>query len=110
MNQTEEIEMTYRDLKLKIKNEQKTLAQQIKNGKSGRKPTNRNDENYNDWDNLVWNKWIYRHIHIGYCEFFNHTPYEKIEGFSHVSPDRRRIDNYKNEWEGQLDEALRDCA
>ena len=102
--------MTYRDLKNKIKEEQKTLAQQIRNGKVGRKPINRNDENYDDWDNLVWNQWNYRHIHIGYCEFFNRTPYEKIESFSYESPDRNRIDRFKNEWEGQLDEALRDCA
>ena len=102
--------MTYRDLKLKIKNEQKTLAQDIRNGKLGRKPSNRNDDNYDDWSDLEWNQHEFRHTHIAYCEFFNHTPYELIENFCYDSPSRSRIDQLKNEWEGQIDEALRDCA
>jgi len=102
--------MTYRDLKLKIKEEQKTLAQDIRNGKVGRKPSKRNDENYEDWDSLEWNQYEYRHTHIAYCEFFNNTPYELIENFTYDSPDRNRIDNLKNEWDGELDEALRNCA
>ena len=102
--------MTYRDLKLKIKNEQKTLAQEIRNGKLGRKPSNRDDENQADWNNLEWNQYEYRHTHIAYCEFFNSTLYELIENFCYDSPDRGRINKLKNEWEGQIDEALRDCA
>jgi len=41
--------MTFKDLKKKIKEEQKSLAQQITNGKTGRKPKNRNDKNYGAW-------------------------------------------------------------
>ena len=66
--------MTFKELKLKIKEEQKTLAQQITNGKTGRKPTNRSDKNMKDYDNLFWNQHKYRHKHIMYCHFFNDTP------------------------------------
>ena len=97
--------MTYRDLKLKIKEEQKTLAQKIKEQKGKRKQL---PDGY--VEGLYFNKFIYRHTHIAYCEYFNRTPYEKIENFSYERPDRNRIDRFKNEWEGQLDEALRDCA
>jgi len=103
--------MTYRDLKNKIKQEQKTLAQQIKNGKTGLKPKNRNGENHSDWDNLWWNCRNYRHQHIAYCQFFNNTPYALIEQpRDNNRPDTRKVDKLKIEWEGQIDEALRNCA
>ena len=125
MNQTEEIEMTYKDLKNKIKEEQKTLAQQIRRGKDLRKPCNRTDvaeedralyySAYGDSDGFA--NWKiegltddYRHKHIAYCMFFFNTPYDLIESNCNEGPDFDTVDSYKNEWEGKLDEALRDCA
>ena len=103
--------MTYKDLKNKIKEEQKTLAQKIKNGKTGLKPKNRNNKNYSDLENLWWNCRNYRHQHIAYCQFFNNTPYTLIEQpRDNNLPDTRKVDKLKIEWEGQIDEALRNCA
>jgi hypothetical protein len=101
----EEIKMTYRDLKNQIKEQQKDLAQKIKEQKGRRKQ---------EPDGYVYgldhNRWNYRHTHILYCNFFNGTPYDKIERTCHDNPDSWKLDNLRKDWEGQLDEALRDCA
>ena len=104
--------MTFKELKLKIKEEQKTLAQQITNGKSGRKPKIRSDDNLDDYGGLEWNQSKYRHTHIMYCHFFNGTPYDKIEQpRDNNKPSSYQLDKYKQEWEAEIDnEALRDCA
>ena len=103
--------MTYKELKNKIKEEQKVLAQIIRLGKTGRKPKNRNSENYSPWDQLEWNQREYRHKHIIYCHMFNGTPYELIEQpRDNNRPDSYKLDKIRKEWEGMLDEALRDCA
>ena len=51
---------------LKMKEEQKELARRIRSGKRGRKPALRDDEDP-DWNNLYWNKYVFRHKHIAYC-------------------------------------------
>ena len=103
--------MTFKELKNKIKEEQKTLAQLIRNGKTGRKPKNRNYENSADWEDLEWNQRDYRHKHIIYCNMFNNTPYELIEQPRNENkPSSYMLDSIRKEWEGMLDEALRDCA
>ena len=105
--------MTYKDLKNKIKEEQKTLAHLIRIGKPLRKPSNYDNakpEAIPAYHSLVWNQWEYRNKHIAYCEFFNNTPYSLIENFSYTRPDGGKVKRFKNEWEGELDEALRDCA
>jgi hypothetical protein len=98
--------MTYKELKNKIKEEQKDLAQKIKELKGKRKKVA---------DGLVMGLWHYqndyRHIHIAYCQFFNNTPYDKIENPRKGNyPVSSKIEFYKGKWEGLLDEALRDCA
>jgi len=103
--------MTFKELKNKIKEEQKTLAQNIRNGKSGRKPDNRGDDNLKDYKNLDWNRDHYRHTHVAYCLFFNNTPYEKIENpREENSPRSSTIESLKEKWSGEIDEALRNCA
>jgi len=98
--------MTFKELRLKIKEEQKSLAQEIKKGKSKRKQV---PDGY--VDGLDFDRNYYRHIHIAYCEFFNKTPYKMIEQSCYEAPSRNRIDGYKNGWMGEIDEeALRDCA
>ena len=104
--------MTFKELKNKIKEEQKELAQDIKNGKTGRKPKNRSDENMDDYSDLDWNRSNYRHNHIVYCQLFNNTPYALIEQpRDDNKPMTHRLDKIKQEWEAEIDEeALRDCA
>ena len=97
--------MTFKKLKHKIKEEQKSLAQIIKEKKSRRKK-----EPYGYVPGLEYSTNNYRHIHIAYCTFFNQTPYGMIESNCHEDPDTDRIDELKKKWETQIDEALRDCA
>jgi hypothetical protein len=97
--------MTFKELKNKIKEEQKILAQKIKEQKGKRKESK---------DGYVFglfnNSYEYRHIHIMYCNFFNNTPYEKIEKSCHENPSSTLLEKIKTEWESKLNEALCDCA
>ena len=98
--------MTFKQLKYKIKEEQKSLAQKIKELKSKRK-----ESQYG----LVYGLWGYkddfRHIHIAYCKFFNKTPYDMIEKSCYENPRKHTIENHMKSWESQIDEeALRNCA
>ena len=97
--------MTFKELKNKIKEEQKSLAQQIKEQKGKRKES---PDGY--VDGLQYNRYNYRHRHIVYCTFFNNTPYEKIERSCHEHPNSTLLENLKENWESKLDEALRNCA
>jgi len=103
--------MTFKELKSKIKEEQKLLAEQITNGKTGRKPKNRSDDNMGDYDNLFINQWNYRHRHIVYCQMFNNTPYQLIEHPRNGNkPFSNKLDAFKKDWEGMLDEVVCDSA
>lgn len=97
--------MTFKELKKKIKEEQKSLAQIIKEKKSRRKK-----EQYGYVQGLDYERNKYRHIHIAYCTFFNKTPYGMIESNCHEDPDTDRVDELKKNWELQIDEVIRDCA
>ena len=114
--------MTFKELKLKIKEEQKTLALEIRRGKHLRKPDNRTDITDDDkhlyyyggdfehWKvDIISNN--YRHRHIAYCKMFNNTAYELIEQPRHGNkPSSHDLDFYKKEWEGLLDETVCDSA
>jgi len=97
--------MNFKDLKHKIKEEQKQLAQTIKNQKSKRK-----EVPYGYVSGLDYNRDDYRHIHIAYCQFFNNTPYGMIEQTCHTDPRKSTIESYMKTWESDLDEDVRDCA
>jgi len=97
--------MTFKELKKKIKEEQKSLAQLIREEKSKRKKV---PDGYVAGLEFASNK--YRHIHIAYCTFFNKTPYSMIESDCHEDPDTGRIDRYKKNWETQIDEVICDSA
>lgn len=97
--------MTFKELKNKIKEEQKALAQKIREQKSKRKSM---PSGY--VEGLLRSQYTYRHIHIVYCTFFNNTPYEKIESKCHEKPSSSYLDSIKKRWESQIDEALRNCA
>lgn len=103
--------MTYKELKKKIKDEQKSLALKIRNGKTGRKPKNRCSDNIADYESLWVNKDLYRHKHIIYCNMFNDTPYDAIEQpRDDNSPSTYYLDKFRKEWEEQLDEVVCNCA
>jgi len=103
--------MTYKELKNRIKEEQKSLAQAIRNGKTGRKPKNRCSDNMADWNTLESNQHTYRHQHIVYCHMFNGTPYGLIEQpRDNNKPSKYYLEKLQKQWESELDEALRDCA
>lgn len=97
--------MTFKELKHKIKEEQKSLALRIKELKKKRK-----DSPYGYVDGLEWATYDYRHKHIAYCQFFNKTPYDKIEKTCYEDPSSYRIENFEKEWEAELDEAIRHSA
>ena len=107
--------MTKKELKQKIKEEQKTLAQNIKRCRPLRKPhlfekasLKLQQECRNGWK---WS-WEYRHRHIIYCHMFNNTPYELIEQpRDNNRPNSSLLDKIRNDWESKVDEeAIRDCA
>lgn len=98
--------MTYKELKNKIKKEQKDLAQEIKEFKGKRKKV------LYGYVEGLWNrKDEYRHIHIAYCQFFNNTPYGLIEQPQRGNEPRHyKIKSQMVIWESQLDEIIRNCA
>lgn len=97
--------MTYKELKNSIKEEQKSLAQEIRAQKSKRK-----EVQYGYVEGLDYDRDEYRHRHIAYCQFFNGTPYELIERTCYEKPRKSSIESHIKLWEKELDEALRDCA
>ena len=114
--------MTYKELKNKIKEEQKTLALQIRRGKYLRKPDHRVDitkedrklyyygQIFDDW-NVTKLSQKYRNKHIVYCHMFNNTPYGQIEQPREGNkPSSKQMDTYRKEWENLLDETLRNSA
>lgn len=103
--------MNFKHLKKKIKEEQKKIALQIRNGKIGRKPSLRTSDNQSDYNSLEWHQEDYRHRHIIYCNMFNNTPYDAIEQpRDENSPNSHTLDRIRNEWEHQLDENVCDSA
>lgn len=114
--------MKFKDLKNKIKEEQKSLAQQIIRGKYLRKPCQRDDitteekrnfftMGYFDDYKLFKLRFDYRHRHVAYCSLFNNTPYDKIENPRKFNEIREGfIDKYKKEWEKELDEDVHSCS
>jgi hypothetical protein len=119
--------MNFKEVKSKIKEEQKELAKRITRGKFLRKAKNRaditDDEKkyfiYKFSDEEHFMNWKveqlsndYRHRHIVYCNMFNNTPYDKIEKPREKnSPDGVKLSKIRKSWESMIDEeALRDCA
>lgn len=115
--------MTFKELKQKIKEEQKELAQVISRGKYLRKPTRRTDVTEGEKKLYYWGSFYsqdrvrdisdtYRHRHIMYCNMFNNTPYDKIENPREGNgPSQALLGEIKRDWESKIDEeTLRNCA
>lgn len=97
--------MTFKELKNKIKEEQKTLAQEIKEAKGKRK-----ESQYGYVHGLDSKRNDYRHTHIAYCQFFNNTPYNMIEQSCHEDPSKVKIKSHMTIWESKIDETNRKAA
>ena len=107
--------MTFKELKHKIKEEQKDLAQLIRLGKPLRKPKNwegASSDQQKAGNDLEWNQKDYRHRHIIYCQMFNNTPYELIEQPRDANkPSSYHLNDIKQIWEAELDEeVIHNCA
>lgn len=97
--------MKFKELKNKIKEEQKKLARKIKSLKAKRKVTP-----YGYVSGLDDERFKYRHKHVAYCQFFNNTPYEKIEPNTHGGLYKNTINKYYRKWNNELEEDVRNCA
>lgn len=110
--------MTRKELRLKIKEELKQLAKDIRIGKGLRKPkfyVKASSEHQALAGFKCWrNQWEFRHKHIMYCSMFNGTPYDEIERpRENNRPDGHKLKRIQEEWEGLIDEpeeALRASA
>lgn len=104
--------MTFKELKNKIKQEQKDRAVKIRILKAARKPHvyNSNPGLYDKMGDLEQHQYNYRHTHIAYCMYFNNTEYEAIESKCNETPNTSKTNQYKKEWsyivEASKDEAL----
>ena len=85
----------------KLKEEQKALAEQIRQWKSNRKEKRRIELNLKQWEvqyKLYRLQDKYRHKHIAYCMLRGRT-YEQIERKCEVSPDFNQIERIMGEYE-----------
>jgi len=104
--------MTFKELKNKIKKEQKERASSIRILKAARKPHvyNSNPALYDKIGDLYSLRYNYRHVHIAYCMYFNKTEYDDIEKKCRENPYTGKIDGYIKEWsyvvEASKDETL----
>lgn len=90
--------MKFKELKNKIKEEQKQLVKEIRTAKVKRK---KSPDGY--ISGLSNKRYTFRHRHIAYCQLFNKTPYEKIERKCHEKPNTFLIDKYMKEWYKEID-------
>lgn len=98
--------MNFKQLKNKIKEEQKALAKEIRELKNKRKHVP-----CGYVSGLDSKRWYYRHKHIAYCQFFNMTPYGLIEDHCNEEPSTSTIERYMKEWTNELEtEDVRNCA
>ena len=108
--------MTFKELKNKIKKEQKERASSIRILKAARKPHvyNSNPALYDKIGDLDSIRYNYRHVHIAYCMYFNNTEYGDIEKECREDPYTGKINQYKKEWsyivEASKDETLHTSA
>lgn len=89
-----------KQLKLKIKEEQKVRALDIRLLKAARKPSvyDTDPAKYDKLGNLDSLRYHYRHIHIVYCTYFNNTAYEDIERTCDEMPSDNYLTKLKVEW------------
>lgn len=105
--------MKFKELKNQIKEEKKFLASRLKRIRSVRKPDayhkaskelKQEYDQYGSWRTPYTQK-DYRYLHIAYCQFFNKTPYEKIETpRENNKPKMHLIQQMIDSWKAKLDE------
>jgi len=97
--------MNFKNLKNKIKKEQKERAVSIRILKAARKPHVylSNPELYDKLGNLERHQDKYRHTHIAYCMFFNKTKYEDIEKHTNKYLSQHTLDGFRDKWESEME-------
>ena len=91
----------FKELKNKIKEDQKERAHIIRFKKSCRKPAiyEANKEKFDSMPSWYSTYWGFRHTHIAYCMFFNGTLYDDIERPSDDNmPNMKSVESYIDEW------------
>lgn len=89
--------MTRKEMKLKVKNELKALAKEIRKLKNERKGAM-----YGYVSGLEWSSEEYREKHVAYCTFFNNTPYERIERDPREPLSYSCYSRFINTWEKEI--------
>lgn len=105
--------MSRKQILVELKTYLKTLAVAIQRGKSVRKPhlyATASDEIKADRQNLYYNRYEFRHLHIAYCELRGRSR-EQIENPSENNkPNTEYINQLKQIWMEKIDEAVRSNA
>jgi hypothetical protein len=88
---------------IKLKEELKELAKEIREWKNNRKLDKRSQLGMNQWQVQVqidWRKDDFRHKHIAYC-MLRGRKYEQIENYCRVLPSFSRIDSIMEQYESK---------
>lgn len=91
--------MNFKQLKNKIKEEQKQLAKEIRELKNQRKSSP-----CGYVSGLDKKRFDYRHRHIAYCQLFFNTPYERVELYCHEEPMQSLVDMYMDRWRSEIEQ------
>lgn len=90
--------MKRKDLKLKVKNELKELAKEIREMKNQRKKVK-----YGYVSGLDYASEEYRERHVAYCMYFNNTPYERIESNPREPLEANCYNNIIYDWKKEVE-------
>jgi hypothetical protein len=94
----------FKELKNRIKEEQKARATSIRELKKARKPDifRSDPEYYRSLGYLERHQFDARHIHIAYSMFFCGRSYDQIERTCHTKPNMSLVRRYKEGWITEL--------
>ena len=96
--------MKRKELKLKVKDELKSLAKEIREMKGERKKVA-----YGYVYGLEYASDEYRRKHTAYCIYFNGTPYEAIESNPRYPLTKGSYNHFMDKWEELIDDAKNVC-
>lgn len=97
--------MTRKELKLKVKNELKELAKEIRKLKNQRK-----EVPYGYVAGLEYSSEEFRERHTAYCIYFNGTPYERIESNPREPLHPNSYNNIIYDWKKEVESDKTLCS
>ncbi len=89
--------MTRKEMKLKVKNELKAQAKEIRELKRKRK-----DVMYGYVHGLGFASEDYRYKHVAYCTFFNNTPYDLVESNPREPLEEGDYEGFTSTWKKEI--------